>query len=227
MTGDTPTSPINIGVQELIDPKWFNHPEKSTFWIRFYECILPLDLEHLGGAIRRIDFSLPIKLTYGHIHDAKVHEVELKKISRPAGDMPQIHFTMKEVQLPESDCVIMTCPFRVDSDLQGLADPGPVQYRLDCFAALFRASLGMNALWNLAHEGERYVHNGVWASARAGQTRFPQPVEGPYFSAENRAEIAEITQAITEVKEADHRRRLLLALRYLDRAARDSEFIHY
>ncbi len=218
--------PIQMSFKELIEPTWFKHPEKSTFWVRFYELIMPADADHMGGAITIFDFGLPIKLTYGHLHEVKVEKAGIKEIRRRSGNIPELIFELKQVQLPESDYVIMTCPLRVDSDLKGPSDPTRVQYMLDCFAAVFRSHFGMNALWQLVYEGERYAHNGVWATAHGMRTRFPQPIEGPDFMPENWSGVIEVTGAIA-AKPQSEQRKLLLALRYLHRACEDSEFIHY
>lgn len=188
--------------------------------------IMPENVEHMGGALTNVDFVVPMKITYGHIESLKVPKATIQ-IHRPIGKFPELKLEFKvEETLPASYYAILTCPFRVDTDLKGLVDSRALRNLLDCFAAVFRSQLGMNALWRLAYEGERFASNGIWASALGPVTRFPQPIEGPDFGPANWSGIAEIANAITATPATD-RGRLLLALQYMHRGCEGSDFIHY
>ena len=216
---------VRLSFKELIEPDWFKHPEKSTFWLQIYEFIMPPDLSNIGKAIRNTELGLPIKLTYGELHDFAVMEVR-QTISFPPGKKAEIHLTTEEVRLPDSNYVIMTCPFRIDTGQSGVSDPARVKFLLDCFAGLFRSHLGMNALWRVVHEGERYAHNGVWATAHGPFVRWPQAVEGPDYAPDNWSGISDVAGAVA-TKSKNEQQKLFLALRYLNRGCEQGEFMFY
>lgn len=225
MTDEGTKQELRMSHEKLIDPDWFNALEKSTYWVRFYEFIMPSDMESIGEAIRDTELILPIKLTYGHVRDVSVKRFT-QTISRQSRDAPEILLKVTEEVLPEGDYVILTCPFRVDTGHGGPMASTRTKFLLDCFAALFRTHLGMNALWRLVYEGERFAHNGIWASLEGPSIRWPQPAEGPHYGPDNWSGIMDAAKSITS-RPAQEQQKLLLALRYLNRGCEDGDFINY
>lgn len=214
-----------VALRRLAPSDWFDQPEKSSFWLQIYACVLvPHDsFEQSVRAMFEVDdkgsFALRpgsrLAFASGRADGIKVPFTVPETTTAPSGQL-KVLWKVDSKPLPDMPFVFLATPFKING-IDG--DEAEAKSLLEEVRALVSLHAGQNLMRHIVFEGE--VEAGRDQIHVPGEAvKMPQLVEGPFLAEQNGKDIFEISAALRALPEEDRRRRLLLSLQLVDHAMR-------
>jgi hypothetical protein len=213
------------GLQALAPTEWFAQPATSSVWLRIYLCLfVPHDvfpqavtsmLDQAGDGDLAMRPGSRMLFACGWTNDLKVPSVTFEMMSSASGQLA-INAKVDSRELPKTPYVFLATPHRSNG---GDGDEGGSRRILDEAAALMCLHTGQNVMRHIVFEGEVDAA-GDKMHVPSDAVKMPHPVEGPFLSLVNGADIMATATSIRTLNDDNKRRRLLLALQLVDQAMR-------
>lgn len=214
--------PITMQVNELADREWFEERGAKSFLMRFYT-VFGIPEEVAGEVLQYLPQRLyfagqPIRIRCGWMWEMPMKRFTARATVQRDG-MPLIQMKLDEERLPKSLYIVLTTP---------IYQAGNVEYgswHLDRVVALLRTYCGRALLKDCIYQQEMWPH-GDWATAGHNKVDGGGFADGPRPHPSNFRMIELLLSRLDKVDEPT-RKRVNVALSYLNRGHQDSDFFSY